>query len=51
VQIDGQQLTVSAEAGWTIDGPVVSLNGASCSMIRDGVPHDVHVSVPCGALL
>lgn len=51
VQIDGQPITVSAETGWTIDGQVVSLNGPSCSMIRDGVSHDVQVSVPCGALL
>ncbi len=50
VVIDDKPVTLSEEAGWSIDGQVVQLNGESCTGIRDGVPHNVQVNVPCGAI-
>jgi hypothetical protein len=51
VTIDDQTISLSEEAGWSIDGEVVQLNGESCTGIRDGEDHNVQVNVPCGEIL
>ena len=47
VSIDGTTLELDAASGWVISGKVVTLQGAACATLRDGVPHDLESQVEC----
>lgn len=51
VTIDGMLVTADPAHGWSLDGPVVKLNGDTCKNVQDGEVHPVDISAPCAALL
>jgi hypothetical protein len=47
VQLDNQTLKLDDRDGWTLAGNRVVLQGAACSLLRDGQQHALHVQVEC----
>jgi hypothetical protein len=47
VTLDGRQLNLGDANGWSINGTVISLEGTSCSSLKDGQQHTVNVQVTC----
>lgn len=47
VQIDGVSVPLNAADGWVIDGMNVTLQGGSCSTLKDGRGHTLVAQVEC----
>jgi von Willebrand factor type A domain len=47
VKLDKQQLDLDKPDGWTIDGQNVTIQGASCTKLKDGATHQLVVTVEC----
>lgn len=47
VTLDGTQLNLDAPNGWSINGRVITLQGAACSSLKDGNDHSLTVEVLC----
>jgi hypothetical protein len=51
VQIDGKTVNLNAADGWVIDGKKVTLQGGSCSTLKDGTPHKLTAQVECSPVV
>lgn len=49
VALDGHALPFNTADGWVISGNVITLQGSSCSTLRDGKKHELEVLLPCSA--
>jgi hypothetical protein len=47
VTIDGDTVPLDDPDGWSIDGPKVTLTGASCKKLKDGGSHLLGAKVEC----
>jgi hypothetical protein len=47
VTLDGEKLTINEPDGWTINGRTVTLGGAACETLQDGMEHKLLVQVKC----
>jgi Mg-chelatase subunit ChlD len=47
VQLDGQALKFNDQNGWALTANRLVLQGAACSLLRDGQQHALHVQVEC----
>jgi hypothetical protein len=47
VQLDGETLKLDDQNGWTLTTSQLVLQGTSCSRLRDGQQHALHVQVEC----
>lgn len=47
VKLDGHQLNLNDPDGWSINEKTVTLEGAACKKLQDGLPHQFGVKVLC----
>jgi hypothetical protein len=47
VKLDDKQLDLDNPDGWSIDGQNVTIQGASCTTLKDGATHRLVVTVEC----
>jgi hypothetical protein len=47
VKLDDKQLDLDNPDGWSIDGQNVTIQGASCTKLKDGGTHRLIVTVEC----
>ena len=51
VIIDNAQLNLGDPNGWSIEGGTITVRGAACEGLQDGLVHDVSVTVECEPVL
>lgn len=51
VTIDGKTVDLNTADGWVIDGKKVTLQGGSCAMLKDGMPHNLKAEVECDPVM
>jgi hypothetical protein len=51
ITIDQKTVPLNAADGWSIAGKSVTLQGASCTLLRDGKPHLLNAKVECAPVV
>jgi hypothetical protein len=50
-RVDGKQVNLADQDGWTLDGTIVKLTGAACAALQDGGNHALGINVECEVVL
>ncbi len=51
IELDGKTVGINTADGWVINGKVITLQGAACNTLRDGVEHKLESQVECEPVL